>query len=83
MENRNIHTSDTKATVVTILGAIVALLGLLWVVQGLGIIQIGPILCVADCEPITGRSAQWTVIGVVALFVGIVIVKAGLRRRKG
>ncbi|GAA0234738.1 hypothetical protein ACFFQF_24535 [Haladaptatus pallidirubidus] len=71
---------NTKTTVLTILGAIVALLGMLWLVQGLGIIQIGPILCVADCEPITGRSMQWTVIGAIALFVGIVIVRAGMRR---
>ncbi len=63
-----------------ILGVLVALLGMLWIVQGLGIIQIDPILCVADCEPITGRSVQWTVIGVIALLVGIVTVRAGLRR---
>jgi hypothetical protein len=74
---------NTKATSLTILGAIVALLGMLWVIQGLGIIQIGPILCVANCEPITGRSVQWTVIGVIALFVGSVIVWAGLRRSPG
>ncbi len=71
---------NAKAAVMTTLGAIVALLGMLWVVQGLGIVQIGPVLCVADCEPITGRSAQWTVIGAIALFVGIVGIRAGLRR---
>ncbi|WP_435156731.1 hypothetical protein [Haladaptatus sp. DFWS20] len=71
---------NTNATVVTILGAIVALLGMVWLVQGLAIVQIDPILCVADCEPITGRSVQWTVIGVITLFVGIVIAGAGLKR---
>ncbi len=71
---------NTKVTILTILGAIVALLGTLWLVQGLGIIQLGPILCVADCEPIAGRSAQWTVIGMITLFVGTAIVWAGLRR---
>ncbi len=71
---------NTKATILTILGVILALFGTLWVVQGLGIVQLGPILCVADCEPITGRSVQWTVIGVIALLVGIVIVRTGLRR---
>ncbi len=70
---------NAKATVLTIFGAIVALLGILWSVQGLGLIQIDPILCAADCEPITGQSVQWAVIGVIALFVGIVIVWAGLR----
>lgn len=71
---------NTKATLLTIFGTIVALLGALWVVQGLGIVQIGPILCVADCEPIAGRSVQWAVTGAIALFVGLVIVRAGLRR---
>ena len=71
---------NLKVTVLTILGFIVALLGTLWVVQGLGLIQIGPVLCVADCEPISGNSMQWTVIGVLTLFVGIGIVRAGLRR---
>lgn len=80
MENRNIHTWNTKATVLTIFGVIVALLGVLWVVQGLGIIRIDPILCVSDCEPITGRSVRWTVVGAITLLVGSVIVRAGLRR---
>ena len=80
METQNIHTWNAKAAVLTVIGAIVALLGMLWVVQGIGIIQIDPILCVGDCEPITGRSVQWTVIGAIALFVGSVIVRAGLRR---
>ena len=80
MENRRIPTWNAKAAVLTILGAIVAILGMLWFVQGLGIIQIGPILCIADCEPITGRSVQWTVIGVLALVLGIILVWAGRRR---
>ncbi len=81
MENRNIHTWNTKAAVLTILGTIVGLLGMLWVVQGLGIVQVDPMLCVADCEPITGRSVQWTVIGTIILSVGIVTVWTGLRQR--
>lgn len=71
---------NAKATALTILGAIVALLGTLWLVQGLGLVQIGPVLCVADCEPITGKSTQWTVTGAIALFIGIVAVWAGQRR---
>ncbi|ELY90979.1 hypothetical protein C484_12166 [Natrialba taiwanensis DSM 12281] len=71
---------NAKATVLTIVGVTLALLGTLWVVQGLGIVQIGPILCVADCEPIAGRSVQWAVTGAIALFVGIVTVRAGLKR---
>ena len=72
---------NTRATVLTLLGAIVALLGLLWFVQGLGIVHLRPILCVAECEPVTGRSVQWTIVGALALFVGVVVARAGLRRR--
>ncbi len=71
---------NAKVAVLTVLGPIVTILGTLWLVQGLGILQIGPVLCVADCEPITGRSMQWTVIGVIALIAGIAISGAGLRR---
>lgn len=80
MEKRNIHTWNTKAIVLTIFGVIVALLGMLWVVQGLGLIRIDPILCVSDCEPITGRSMQWTAIGAITLLVGGVLARVGLRR---
>ena len=39
---------------VSVLGV---LLGGLWLVQGLGLVQIRPILCFADCEPVQGSSA--------------------------
>ena len=71
---------NARAIVLTIFGVVVALLGTLWVVQGLGIVRIGPVLCVAECEPITGRSVQWTVIGAIAVVVGLVSARAGLRR---
>ena len=71
---------NPKAGVLVVLGLIVALLGTLWIVQGLGLIEIGPILCFADCEPITGGSLEWTVIGAIALFVGVAIARAGLNR---
>jgi hypothetical protein len=69
---------NPKVVALTVLGVLVALLGTLWVVQGLGLIEIRPILCFADCEPITGGSLQWTVIGATALFVGVAIARAGL-----
>ena len=71
---------SVKAIALATFGAAVGLLGVLWLVQGLGLIEIGPILCVADCEPITRESTQWTVIGMIALILGFTIVRAGLRR---
>ena len=53
-----------------ICGIIAVLLGGLWLLQGLGIVQVRPILCFADCAPIQGPSANWAVIGAIALAVG-------------
>jgi hypothetical protein len=59
-----------------VLGVIVMLLGLLWFLQGAGIVHLNPILCVTNCKPITGKSSLWRSIGVVALVIGAVIVGA-------
>lgn len=66
--------------VLAVFGVIVAALGALWLVQGLGVVEIAPVLCVADCEPVIGGSVQWVVTGVVALMAGLVSIRAGLRR---
>jgi hypothetical protein len=59
-----------KATILTVLGVLVALFGVLWLVQGLGIVQVAPLLCVADCEPVAGGSAGWTIAGLLAMLAG-------------
>lgn len=71
---------NTRAIVLIVFGVVGSLLGTLWLVQGLGLIEIRPILCFADCEPITGGSLQWTVIGAITLLVGAAIARAGLSR---
>ena len=48
---------------------ILTVLGGLWLMQGLGIVHVRPILCFTDCAPITGRSPMWVVIGAVSLVV--------------
>ena len=80
METRSINRRNAKVAGLTTIGLIVALLGMLWLVQGLGVVQIEPILCAGDCEPITGGSVEWTVIGAITLVVGSTVVWAGLRR---
>jgi hypothetical protein len=61
--------------VAIILGFILLLLGGLWLLQGLGIVHVRPILCFADCAPIQGPSPTWVVIGVVTLAMsGLVIL---------
>jgi hypothetical protein len=44
---------------------IAVLLGGLWLLQGLGFVQIRPILCFVDCAPVQGPSTRWAVIGAV------------------
>mgnify|MGYP000041583719 CR=1 FL=1 len=63
-----------------LIGAFIASLGLLWFLQGMAIIQMRPILCVANCEPIVGGSPLWAAAGVVAFVVGVVVALFGARR---
>jgi len=63
-------------TVVLVLCLLAVLLGGLWLIQGLGLVQIRPILCVADCEPVEGPSLTWSILGALLLGAGV----AGIRR---
>jgi hypothetical protein len=53
-----------------VFSVIAILLGGLWLLQGLGVVHLRPILCFADCEPLQGPSTAWAVIGAVTLVVG-------------
>ena len=61
-----------------IVGAILTALGLLWTAQGADLIQIKPILCLVNCEPITGGSQLWLSIGVITAAIGLALL-ASLR----
>ena len=45
--------------VLAIVGIVLVLLGGLWALQGLGIMQMAPILCVGECTPLEGPDATW------------------------
>jgi hypothetical protein len=53
-----------------IFGITAILLGGLWLLQGLGLVHVRPILCFADCAAIQGASATWAIIGGVTLGIG-------------
>jgi hypothetical protein len=76
-----------KIIILTIVGIIIALLGLLWFLQGAAIIQMCPILCFADCECMTGGSQFWEVTGTVTFIIGLVVtlicVKLFLKKSLG
>lgn len=56
--------------VALVLGVIAVLLGGLWLLQGLGIVHMRPILCFADCGPVQGPSSGWAVAGAVTIMIG-------------
>ena len=63
-------------------GAVVALLGLLWALQGADLVRIEPILCAGECEPITGGSTGWLIAGIVSILIGLAVVTVPWRRRE-
>ncbi len=76
------HLSVRRKTARVVVGTALILLGLLWILQGADVVRIRPILCVADCQPITGGSPGWLAIGVFTLVVGLAVVGALRRRRR-
>ncbi len=67
---------------IILIGIILTLLGLLWLLQGIGVIQVCPVLCFANCECITGGSLVWAIVGAVVLVIGSVLVYRNLSLRK-
>ena len=70
-----------RKTARVVVGMVLMLLGPLWILQGADVVRIRPILCFANCQPITGGSPGWLAIGVVTLVVGLRVVGV-LRRRR-
>jgi len=65
-----------------IVGVIAIFLGGLWLVQGLGLVTIKPVACIAKCEALEGPSVVWAIIGGVVVIAGAGLVGFGLRRRR-
>ena len=69
-------------TLKLITGVVLVLLGLLWALQGADLIRIKPILCVANCEPMTGGSSLWLLIGIVTIAIGLLLLVPFKRKSK-
>lgn len=69
-------------TALLIVGVVGVLLGGLWLVQGLGLVTIPPILCVAECETIEDASPSWALAGLVLAAAGAVALFFALRWRR-
>jgi hypothetical protein len=64
-----------------VISVIAVLLGGLWLLQGLGLVQVRPILCFADCEPVQGPSLTWAIVGLVVVTGGILGIRYSLKHR--
>jgi hypothetical protein len=64
-----------------VVGLISVLLGGLWLLQGLGVVHIRPILCFADCEPIQGASRAWAITGLLMVTAGAIAIWFSLKAR--
>ena len=71
-----------KKIALLLVGLILAALGGLWMVQGLGIIHLDPIACVADCKPIEGASPTYALLGLLLVGVGALAVWFALKPRR-
>lgn len=60
-------------------GVVLTGLGGLWFLQGADVVHIRPILCAAECKPVTGGSAAWMIAGLIALLVGLAGIATGAR----
>ena len=65
------------------MGLIAALLGTLWLLQGLALVHMQPLLCFAECDAVQGPSMVWAIIGAVLLMAGGAAMIWSLKRRRG
>ena len=68
------------AKVLLILAVLAIPLGVLWLLQGLGLVVMDPILCFVNCTPIVGPVATWTIAGSISLALGLLALGLALRR---
>jgi hypothetical protein len=55
--------------------------GLLWLLQGADVLHVRPILCLANCKLLEGRSLGWMTAGAGVLLGGLLAIAVGFRRR--
>ncbi|MCA0374607.1 MAG: hypothetical protein LCH84_02990 [Gemmatimonadetes bacterium] len=64
-----------------ITGLLGLVLGALWVLQGLGMVEIPPLLCAGDCVPFEGPSRRKAVVGGLAMLAGGALLRAARSSR--
>ena len=61
---------DPWKILIGLAGVLALGLGGLWLLQGLGLVHVRPILCFADCADVQGPSTLWAIIGFVTAAAG-------------
>jgi hypothetical protein len=56
-------------------------LGGFWFLQGVGVLNVCPILCFADCTCVEGGSVAWGLIGAASFLIGCACAARVLSRR--
>jgi hypothetical protein len=64
-----------------IFATIAMLLGTFWFLQGVGILNVCPILCFADCACIEGGSQFWSILGAGVFIIGILTMAVTTRNK--
>jgi hypothetical protein len=54
--------------------------GVLWILQGSDVLHLNPVLCAADCRPVTGHQPAWQVAGAVTAALGVGAVVLAVRK---
>ena len=70
-----------KARILFLVGLLSAMLGCLWLLQGLGLVHLRPILCFVDCAPLQEPSGTWAIIGLIFAALGGLAVFYSIKRR--
>ena len=63
-----------------VLAGVLVALGVLWSLQGGGIVHVKPILCFADCAELQEASGQWLATGLGAVAAGAALAYFARRR---
>ena len=70
------------AGILALLGMVFTLLGVLWFLQGADLIHFEPVVCVANCKPLTGPSTTWLLTGLTTVVVGLIVIIRCIRYLK-
>ena len=58
---------------------VILFFGVFWFLQGVGVLNVCPILCFSNCDCIEGGSQFWSILGGVVIVIGILIAIITMR----